>query len=60
MLATYEPYYKAKMILIILKIFDAKSKFNISKKNDIRVIKNERLKKAFLYINKKSITSLIK
>ena len=59
-LATYEPYYKAKMILIILKIFDAKSKFNISKKNDIRLIKNERLKKAFLYINKKSITSLIK
>ena len=59
-LATYEPYYKAKMILIILKVFDTKSKFNISKKNNIRVIKNERLKKAFLYINKKSITSLIK
>ena len=59
-LTTYEPYYKAKMILIILKVFDPKSKFNILKKNNIRIIKNERLKKAFLYINKKSITSLIK
>ena len=59
-IATFEPFYKAKMILIILKIFNGKNKFYNSTNSKILNIKNERLKKAYVYFNKKSITSLIK
>lgn len=59
-IATYEPFYKVKMILIILKIFNAKNNFYNSTNHKILKIKKERLKKAYMYFNKKSIISLIK
>lgn len=59
-IANLEPYYKIKMILIILKIFNKKITYNNVSKKNIYNLKNERLKKAYEYLSKKTITSILK